>query len=179
LSQTLILAVVAWQLWPCSQPKVASYGAETIGAIILKEVEVLSAMSNAAAGLDELEYLARGSLVREEPGQSHDTRVTGVERAPKRQFVFRKNADYERLIVACTKKLQQHPDDFRALMIRGNSYLQKGEPRVHTACPRTGPSCQGVPFAPPRLSHWLMNTRRAVHPLPICILRRRPPSLSP
>lgn len=45
---------------------------------------------------------------------------------PGRQFVFRRNADYDSLIEACSRKLVVQPNNVRALMIRANSYLKKG-----------------------------------------------------
>jgi hypothetical protein len=74
---------------------------------------------------DELDFLASGSLSRRGNGGGNSEAVSA--HAWGRQYIFRQNADYESLIAACTCKLAAQPDNMRALMIRGNTFVVKGE----------------------------------------------------
>jgi hypothetical protein len=52
---------------------------------------------------------------------------------PNRNYYFRKNANVEKLVEACTRKLQHHPGNTRALFIRASSLVKQGE---HALCRR-------------------------------------------
>lgn len=75
----------------------------------------------------DIEFLASGTLERR-----RDAAVSGRSAAKaegsksERQFVYRRNADYDSLIEACSRKLAVQPGNARALMIRANSYAKKG-----------------------------------------------------
>ena len=49
-----------------------------------------------------------------------------ARKSPNRVLYFRRNADYDRLIEACTRKLRDNPRAVRALFIRASSYSKKG-----------------------------------------------------
>lgn len=87
---------------------------------------------------DDIEYLASGSLTKRGEGE----RAVAAAAAPSRRYVYRKNADYDSLIEACTRKLAVHPNNVRALMIRANSYMKKGErPPSHLPALNRRPGC--------------------------------------
>lgn len=72
----------------------------------------------------DIEYLASGTLAR----RSNDADpAAAAASASRRQYVYQRNADYDSLIEACSRKLVAHPANVRALMIRANSYFKKGE----------------------------------------------------
>eukprot|EP00887_Chlorella_sp_A99_P002068 scaffold21.g2068.t1 len=67
--------------------------------------------------MDELLHLASGKIVRRpEEGEARTA-------APARAFCYHK--DYDSLIGACSRQLEQDPRDLRALLMRGNSYAQR------------------------------------------------------
>ena len=56
-----------------------------------------------------------------------------ARKAPTRALYYRRNADCDRLIQACTAKLEAEPGNARALLIRAASYTKKGSRRPHEA----------------------------------------------
>ena len=44
---------------------------------------------------------------------------------PNRTYYFRKNVDVEEIITTCSKRLATHPEDSKALFLRGSSYFKK------------------------------------------------------
>lgn len=48
-----------------------------------------------------------------------------ARRHSKRALYYRRNADYDTLITACSAKLSQNPRNMRALLIRASSYMKK------------------------------------------------------
>ena len=74
----------------------------------------------------ELEFLASSTLTRRKD-------YLGVEeeakQAPNRMLYYRKNADVDRLIEVCSKKLQGSPQNLRALYLRASSLAKKGPSR--------------------------------------------------
>lgn len=49
-----------------------------------------------------------------------------ARKSPNRVLYFRRNADYDRLIEVCSRKLAENPRNVRALLIRASSTLKKG-----------------------------------------------------
>eukprot|EP00879_Flechtneria_rotunda_P024796 GHRR01026312.1.p1 GENE.GHRR01026312.1~~GHRR01026312.1.p1 ORF type:complete len:217 (+),score=73.59 GHRR01026312.1:475-1125(+) len=49
-----------------------------------------------------------------------------ARKSPNRVLYFRRNADYDRLIEVCSRKLHENPRNVRALLIRASSRLKKG-----------------------------------------------------
>ena len=78
---------------------------------------------------DDIEYLASGTLARRGTGEA------AAAASSRRQYVYRKNADYDSLIEACSRNLVAQPNNVRALMIRANSYRKKGAAAMHAAWP--------------------------------------------
>jgi hypothetical protein len=72
---------------------------------------------------DELEFLSSATLTRR---KDFLDREEEAKSAPNRVLYFRRNADNDRLISACTKKLQADPHNVRALLIRASSHVKKG-----------------------------------------------------
>ena len=72
---------------------------------------------------DELEFLSSATLTRR---KDFLDREEEAKSAPNRVLYFRRNADNDRLISACTVKLEADPDNVRALLIRAASYVKKG-----------------------------------------------------
>lgn len=60
-----------------------------------------------------------------------------ARKSPNRVLYFRRNADYDRLIEVCSRKLSENPRNIRALLIRASSNLKKGE-YVISCCPESG-----------------------------------------
>jgi hypothetical protein len=56
-----------------------------------------------------------------------------ARKSPNRVLYFRRNADYDRLIEVCSRKLSENPRNIRALLIRASSNLKKGEYLCHAA----------------------------------------------
>jgi hypothetical protein len=80
---------------------------------------------------DELDYLSSATLTKRKDFIDREEEARG---APNRVLYYRRNADSDRLITACTRKLEQEPRNVRALLIRATSYLKKGRPSCrHTA----------------------------------------------
>lgn len=89
-------------------------GAQSAVAVLVKQ-----------ASKDELTFLASGTLVsvKDYPQQGSEYATS------KRRLYFRPNADLERLIAACAQHIISNPNNVRARLIRGSSYLKKGVPR--------------------------------------------------
>jgi hypothetical protein len=49
-----------------------------------------------------------------------------ARKSPNRVLYFRRNADYDRLIEVCSRKISENPRNIRALLIRASSNLKKG-----------------------------------------------------
>ena len=73
---------------------------------------------------DELDYLSSATLTKR---KDFLDREAEARTAPNRVLYFRKNADCDKLIAACSKKLRADPGDLRALLIRASSCVKKGE----------------------------------------------------
>lgn len=73
---------------------------------------------------DELEYLSSATLTKRKDFLEAEEEA---RTAPNRVLYYRRNADCERLIQACTAKLVAEPGNVRALLIRAASYTKKGE----------------------------------------------------
>ena len=55
---------------------------------------------------------------------------------PNRTYYFRKNVDVDEVIATCSKRLLTHPQDTKALFLRGSSLFkrQKYELALHAKC---------------------------------------------
>jgi hypothetical protein len=73
--------------------------------------------------VDYLEQLSRPILTRRKDFIDKDEEA---RKSPNRVLYFRRNADYDRLIEACGRKLAENPRNVRALLIRASSYTKKG-----------------------------------------------------
>lgn len=73
--------------------------------------------------VDELDRLARPILTRR---KDFIDKEEEARKSPNRVLYFRRNADYDRLIEVCSKKLFENPRNVRALLIRASSNLKKG-----------------------------------------------------
>jgi hypothetical protein len=74
--------------------------------------------------VDELDRLSRPILTRR---KDFIDKEEEARKSPNRVLYFRRNADYDRLIEVCSKKLSENPRNIRALLIRSSSNLKKGE----------------------------------------------------
>ena len=131
----------------------------------------------------ELEYLTGGTLARRRDGVGASASgVVGVAGGggeapaaakPSRHFCYRKNADYDSLIEACSSKLVSQPNNVRALMIRANSYVKKG---AHTggecACDPSHLACCVCTGA----GHWPGPSMHMHHLQPIFFMSRSRPA---
>lgn len=84
---------------------------------------------------EELEYLSSATLTKRKDFLEAEEEA---RTAPNRVLYYRRNADCERLIQACTAKLAAEPSNVRALLIRAASYTKKGEsaaPSAPAPCP--------------------------------------------
>jgi hypothetical protein len=73
---------------------------------------------------DELQFLCSATLTHRKPFLEREEEA---RTAPNRVLYYRKNADNDRLIEACTVKLRADPANLRALLIRASSQVKKGE----------------------------------------------------
>jgi len=73
--------------------------------------------------VDELERLSKPTLTKRSEYLDKDEDA----RKSSRHLYFRRNADYDRLIEVCSRKLNENPRNIRALLIRASSYLKKGK----------------------------------------------------
>lgn len=107
---------------------------------------------NGATEEDDLDVLSKPTLTRR---KDFIDKEEEARKSPNRVLYFRRNADYDRLIEACSRKLRDNPRNIRALLIRASSYLKKGE-RALTRCvqltlaklggkPNKVWCCKGVP----------------------------------
>lgn len=75
----------------------------------------------------DIEFLASGTLERRRDAAASSRGAAAAEGSKaERQFVYRRNADYDSLIEACSRKLAVQPGNTRVLMIRANSYAKTG-----------------------------------------------------
>jgi hypothetical protein len=72
---------------------------------------------------DDLEQLSRPRLTRR---KDFIDKEEEARKSPNRVLYFRRNADYDRLIEVCSRKIAADPSNVRALLIRASSYLKKG-----------------------------------------------------
>lgn len=72
---------------------------------------------------DDLESLAKPTLTRR---KDFIDKEEEARKSPNRVLYFRRNADYDRLIEVCDRKLADNPRNLRALLIRASSNLKKG-----------------------------------------------------
>ena len=70
-----------------------------------------------------------------------------ARKAPTRALYYRRNADCDRLIQACTAKLEAEPGNARALLIRAASYTKKGALILHMCLKQLGVATQTMPRA--------------------------------
>jgi hypothetical protein len=75
---------------------------------------------------DDLEQLQTGRLTRR---KDFIDKEEEARKSPNRVLYYRRNADYDRLIEVCSRKIAADPSSVRALLIRASSYLKKGTPR--------------------------------------------------
>lgn len=96
---------------------------------------------------DDLDALAKPILTRR---KDFIDKEEEARKSPNRVLYFRRNADYDRLIEACSRKLSSNPSNIRALLIRASSYLKKG---TYGACASleqqhaAGSSAVAAPFS--------------------------------
>lgn len=76
-----------------------------------------------ADDVDELDRLARPTLTRR---KDFIDKEEEARKSPNRVLYFRRNADYDRLIEVCSRKISENPRNVRALLIRASSNLKKG-----------------------------------------------------
>jgi len=86
---------------------------------------------------DDLDALSRPTLTRR---KDFIDKEEEARKSPNRVLYFRRNADYDRLIEACGRKLRDNPRNIRALLIRASTCLKKGA-RHATACCSTCLCC--------------------------------------
>ena len=72
----------------------------------------------------DLDALAKPILTRRKDFIDKDEEA---RKSPNRVMYFRRNADYDRLIQACSRKLATNPANLRALLIRASSHAKQGE----------------------------------------------------
>jgi len=72
---------------------------------------------------DDLDKLSRPTLTRR---KDFIDKEEEARKSPNRMLYFRRNADYDRLIEVCSRKLSENPRNVRALLIRASSTLKKG-----------------------------------------------------
>ena len=72
---------------------------------------------------DDLDVLSKPILTRR---KDFIDKEEEARKSPNRVLYFRRNADYDRLIEVCTRKLGDNPRNVRALLIRASSYYKKG-----------------------------------------------------
>lgn len=77
-----------------------------------------------AACIDELQFLCSATLTHRKPFLEREEEA---RTAPNRRLYYRKNADNDKLVEACTAKLRSDPGNIRALLIRASSHANKGE----------------------------------------------------
>jgi hypothetical protein len=82
---------------------------------------------------DDLEQLQTGRLTRR---KDFIDKEEEARKSPNRVLYYRRNADYDRLIEVCSRKIAADPSNVRAFLIRASSYLKKGGQHglLHTAC---------------------------------------------
>jgi hypothetical protein len=105
---------------------------------------------------DDLEQLSRPKLTRR---KDFIDKEEEARKSPNRVLYFRRNADYDRLIEVCSRKIAADAGSVRALLIRASSYLKKGARAAAAA--RSGsdrpdgpPASRPAPLAPrPRRQH--------------------------
>lgn len=84
---------------------------------------------------DELEYLSSATLTKRKDFLDREEEARG---APNRVLYYRRNADHDKLIAACTKTLAVNPKSVRALLLRGSSFIKQGV-RPLLICKLSGP----------------------------------------
>ena len=72
---------------------------------------------------DDLDQLSRPKLTRRKDFVDKEEEA---RKSPNRVLYFRRNADYDRLIEVCSRKIVANSSNVRALLIRASSYLKKG-----------------------------------------------------
>jgi hypothetical protein len=85
-----------------------------------------SALQNVSKELnetDELDYLSSATLTKRKDFLDREEEARGANRV----LYFRRNADNDLLISACSRKLEEDPCNVRALLLRAASYVKKGE----------------------------------------------------
>jgi hypothetical protein len=102
-----------------------------------------SSGSGADVGLDELERLAKPTLTRRKDFMQEEE----ARKSPNRVLYFRRNADYDRLIEVCSRKISENPRNVRALLIRASSALKKGASRARV-CVYVAPGAWGSEMGP-------------------------------
>jgi hypothetical protein len=85
---------------------------------------------------DDLDRLAKPILTRR---KDFIDKEEEARKSPNRVLYFRRNADYDRLIEVCSRKLAENPRNVRALLIRASSTLKKG-----VCCSTVSQPCSGL-----------------------------------
>jgi hypothetical protein len=114
------------------------------------ERRISAATAGQAAADDDLDALSRPILTRRKDFIDKDEEA---RKSPNRVLYFRRNADYDRLIEACGRKLRDNPRNVRALLIRASSYSKKGAEGARTEAAGAGRRCgrrTALPHAPTR-----------------------------
>lgn len=87
--------------------------------------------NDSSACVDDLQFLCSATLTHRKPFLEREEEA---RTAPNRRLYYRKNADNDKLVEACTAKLRDDPGNIRALMIRASSHANKGgNPRQCTS----------------------------------------------
>jgi hypothetical protein len=73
---------------------------------------------------EDLDALSKPTLTRR---KDFIDKEEEARKSPNRVLYFRRNADFDRLIEVCTRKIADNPRNLRALLIRASSLYKKGE----------------------------------------------------
>ena len=87
------------------------------------EHSALQNVSTKLTELDELDYLSSATLTKRKDFLDREEEARGANRV----LYYRRNADNDLLISACSRKLEEDPSNIRALLLRAASYVKKGE----------------------------------------------------
>lgn len=90
---------------------------------MVRPSSVLASCRSTGTRDDELEYLSSATLTKRKDFLEAEEEA----RTANRVLYYRRNADCEHLIQACTAKLATDPGNVRALLIRAASYTKEGE----------------------------------------------------
>ena len=72
---------------------------------------------------EDLDALSKPTLTRR---KDFIDKEEEARKSPNRVLYFRRNADFDRLIEVCTRKIADNPRNLRALLIRASSLYKTG-----------------------------------------------------